>query len=232
VAIGLLNSPVAKETAAQNSDEPKKDPMVRPTWAIFMVTAVLACVAILQLATLEKSDQTVRTGERAWVGWDGDFTVATLDTTPHLKVEAHAHIKNFGHGPALKVMTTGWFETDPKALKADAIFACDSAVHFTTGTVPHGPAVINPGAMGYSLFPDQGRRVDVNWRAEGQQNIRFFWLIACAAYLDQFGKPHWSRLVMQSDFNAALPLTKDTPLQFYSLYNDTDESDGHQQFEQ
>jgi hypothetical protein len=129
-------------------------------------------------------------------------------------------------------METGWFETDYKNLRGTAQFACDSAVKFTTGTVPHGPAVTNPGPMGYSLFPDQGRQIDVGsarvpWQGDGEPNLRFFWFVACVAYIDQFKVPHWSRLVMQSDSMAGLPLTKDTPLTFYSLYNDTDESETH-----
>ena len=67
-----------------------------------LATAGIVWVAYWQWEALDKTDQTLRAGQRAWVGWDEPFTIDALETTPRLKVEAHAHIKNFGRGPALK----------------------------------------------------------------------------------------------------------------------------------
>jgi len=165
--------------------------------------------------------------ERAWVGLDGPITIDVLEISPRLKVESHYSVKNFGHGPALKVIPSGWFETNRKLLDGSARSACDLAQAFTTGTVPKSQEMRTPGPMGYILFPGQTHQETIGspidpWQGAGEPDIKHFWFIGCIAYLDQFKMPHWTRFCMDSS-NFLQPINKNTPIDFCSLYNDTDQ---------
>lgn len=186
---------------------------------------VYACVTYEMWG--EMHAQTVNS-TRAWVGLDGPIQLDALETLPRLLVESHYTIRNFGHGPALKVMQSGWFETNPKLSDATANFACDSAVAFATGTVPHGPDVTLPGPIGYSLFPNQSHAGAIGspgnpWQGEAQPSMSHFWLIGCVAYLDQFRTVHWTRFCMEPEIGQRT-MNKDVPLAFCARYNDTDET--------
>jgi hypothetical protein len=197
-----------------------------------LATAGIVWVAYWQWDALDKTDQTLRAGQRAWIGLDGVVKIDVLETIPHLGVEAHYRIQNFGNGPAIKVIPIGWFWTDEKLMENLALSICQMASNFTAGSVPHGPNVRNPGPMGYTLFPNQGHEETIGspsdpWTGPAEPDLTHFRLIGCIAYINQFKVVHWTRFCMEPQINASLPLTKDTPLTFCSLYNDTDESDAH-----
>ena len=190
---------------------------------------ISAVILTLQYCTFVQTEKTIRGDQRAWVGLDGGVAIDVLETNPRLVVESHYSIKNFGKGPAIKVVPIGRFETDAKLLGSTARFACDSAVKFATNTVPHGPDLKAPGAFGYTLFPGQGRTEVIGgpndpWQGDGMPDLKHFWFIGCVAYLDQFDTVHWTRFCMEPDMFSKQPLSRGTALTFCSLYNDTDES--------
>jgi hypothetical protein len=208
-------------------------------WSTFLaasvyagITAYYASITRHQLKEMQTQTRIQRNAainqERAWIGLDETLKIDVLEIMPRLKVESHYSIKNFGHGPALKVMPSGWFWSDPKTLGNLAKSACDGAVAFATGTVPHTPDVTMPGPMGYTLFPDQSHTETIGspndpWQGDGEPNLKHFWFIGCVAYLDQFKIIHWTRFCVEPDLFPR-PMDKRIPLKFCSLYNDTDES--------
>jgi hypothetical protein len=168
--------------------------------------------------------------QRAWVGLDGQLTVDVFDTTPRLRVESHYKIKNLGNSPAINVITTGWFESDPKNWALTAKFTCDSAKGFATGSVPQGTEFKGPGPMGYVLLPNQTHDAAIGsasepWQGPGIPDLKHFAFIGCVAYVDQFGDVHWSRFCIGPDPSIKQPVTKEVKLEFCSLYNDTDDNE-------
>ncbi len=65
-------------------------------------------------------------------------------------------VKNFGHGPALKVVSSPFLIDDPKVEEGTANFVCKAAEHFSTGTVPMGPKGVNRGPLGRVRRPERG----------------------------------------------------------------------------
>lgn len=213
----------------------------RPQWGIVVVNVLtLAAVIVYAIFTWkmwrEMQNQTRiqrETGintERAWVGLDVPVKIDVLETTPRLKVESHYSIRNFGHGPALKVVTTGFFWIDGKVLGNLAKSACDMSTHFATGTVPLGPGLVSPGPMGYTLFPNQPHDETIGsptdpWQGDAQSDLKHFWFIGCTSYIDQFKTARWTRFCMEPDIFARHPMNKDIPLKFCALYNDTSDTE-------
>ncbi len=196
-----------------------------------VATIIYACITHRQWKEMQTQTSIQRdasiNSERAWVGLDGRITIDVLETVPRLKVESHYSIKNFGNGPALKVVPSGWFWTDAKTLSNLADSACKVVKEFTTGTVPHAPNITLPGPIGSTLFPSQPDKETIGshddpWQGEGQPGLKHFWFIGCVAYLDQFQVVHWTRFCMEPDFFPH-PINKDIPLKFCALYNDTDD---------
>ncbi|MFZ0286639.1 MAG: hypothetical protein WAL32_15545, partial [Terriglobales bacterium] len=164
-----------------------------------------------------------------WVGLDDSIKIDLLEVAPKLKVESHYGIKNFGHGPAFKVMPNGWFVDDEERVQNLANAACNAMIDFTNGGFPFGPTVKNHGPRGFILFPGGSRngyigRPDDPWQESGARpDLKHFWFIGCIAYWDQFKTTHWTRFCMEGDFSSQ-SIVQDIPLQFCALYNDTDES--------
>jgi hypothetical protein len=207
--------------------------ILSPNFFLVIFTGLLVIVGALPWCTLEKTDKTSRQIQRAWVGLDGIVEIDALETTPRLHVESHYRIKNFGNGPALKVVVSGWFETNLnlEMEKRAAKFACDGAVKFATGTVPMSPEMHNPGPFGYILFANQWHDEFIGspgdpWTGESQPDMTHFKLIGCVAYIDQFRAVHWTRFCMEPDFYIGRQIMdKNVRLRFCALYNDTDESE-------
>jgi hypothetical protein len=121
----------ASEKAARKIEKPLKK-VERHTliiaWAGLIVACITGAVFYRQLKEMQEQtriqqDTGINT-ERAWIGMDEPVKIDVLETVPRLKVEAHYRIKNFGHGPALKVFPSGWFWTDSKTLGNLAKSAC------------------------------------------------------------------------------------------------------------
>jgi hypothetical protein len=159
--------------------------------------------------------------ERAWVGLDGPVKTDALQATPTFAIGGHYNVRNFGHGPALKVFPYAipvW-DTEKVDYMNVAKTACAGPIGFATGTLPGQP---NPGPMGYMLFPDQLHPEAVGqgiWQGAGVPPIKHFWFIGCIAYIDQFKALHWTRFCVEPPYTVRNP-SKDTPLQFCALYND------------
>jgi hypothetical protein len=212
--------------------------LVVGTWLAFFAAAIYVGINVKIWQEMQKQTRIQRktaiNAERAWVGLDAPVKIDALEIVPRLKVESHYSIRNFGHGPALKVVQTGWFWIDPKTLDSLAKGACESSVHFATGTVPLGPGLTNPGPMGYTLFPNQPHDESIGtpsdpWQGDAQPDLKHFWFIGCTAYVDQFKITRWTRFCMEPDIYARHPMNKDIPLKFCALYNDTSDSEDPKQ---
>jgi hypothetical protein len=116
-------------------------------FAFLSVIGVVWSVLEARRATVEAN--------RAWVGLDGPMTVADFNAGPIWALALRSTLRNYGHGPALKVTSTVFVEDDQKNIDGTAQFVCDAAEHFSTGTVPMASVAINPGPLGHVLFPDQ-----------------------------------------------------------------------------
>jgi hypothetical protein len=140
------------------------------------------------------------------------FQIDSFETSPRIKIQAHYQIRNFGHGPALKISPVPWVVVPGAKQDADhmAESICDSAIKFATGTVPSAPR-INPGPLGYVLFPDGKRTEKPSWQDDANSRVDNFEIMACVAYLDQFNTAHWARFCMTPDIFAPRPVNKDTP---------------------
>jgi hypothetical protein len=181
----------------------------------------------MQSQTKVQRQATMNT-ERAWLGLDGPIKLDELETKTRFAVASTYIIKNFGHGPALKVVTSGFVVTDPKDIDSTARFVCESAAHFSTGTVPHTPDFKNPGPLGHQLFTAQTSEEHIGtlatpWQGDAQPKLNAIWLIGCVAYFDQFKVPHWTRFCMGGGYPNP-PLDVNAPLDYCNRFNDTDET--------
>ncbi len=107
--------------------------------------------------------------------------------------------------------------------KREADFSCDSAVKFATGTVPVGGNLQQSPPFGYTLFPNQVHNELIEYQGP-IETLKFLQFVGCAAYLDQFKTVHWTRFAMwRGPYNPTV-IQKGIPkLDYYSLYNDTDQ---------
>ena len=167
--------------------------------------------------------------ERAWVGLDVPITLDAIDISPTaIRIDGHYTVKNFGHGPALKVTQVGDFvdlDAPEQAQKREADFYCASALKFTTGTVPVGGELKQPPPFGFSLFPGQEHPelIQVRGKELPKKTARFLRFIGCVAYLDQFKGTHWTRFCMERKAGDITPIGMIPRLDFCAMYNDTDE---------
>lgn len=163
--------------------------------------------------------------ERAWIGLDNPITISGITVKGDtVAIKGYYSIKNFGHGPAVKVIQSSDFVGDPSNLNItanEAQFRCDSSVKFATGTVPMVPPFKQPGAFGYTLFPNQAHSETIDYTGPAT-TLRFFQFIGCVAYIDQFKAVHWTRFCMQRRPGDPAPIPR---LDFCSLFNDSDDSD-------
>jgi hypothetical protein len=160
--------------------------------------------------------------ERAWVGLDTPVTLDAIETqSARVAIKGHYSFKNFGHGPAVKVIQSGNFiqQTNLEMEKREADFYCNSSVKFATGTVPVGGEMKQPPPFGYTLFPNQGHDESIDYQG-GIDTLKFLQFIGCVAYIDQFKTVHWTRFCMQRRPGDTAKIPK---LDFCSLYNDTDQ---------
>lgn len=162
--------------------------------------------------------------ERAWIGLDVPITLDAIELqSTKMRIKGHYSTRNFGHGPALKVMQSGNFVIPNASMETqtrEANFFCDSSVKFATGTVPVVGSK-QPAPFGHTVFPGQGHDeiIDFQGPPETAMHLRF---IGCVAYIDQFKTVHWTRFCMERRPGDPTPLDKITKLDFCSMYNDTD----------
>ncbi len=178
---------------------------------------------------LDASIEVSRREQRAWVGVDTPVTLDYLSVTPRLVVVSHYSVKNFGRGPAYKVMTVGFFETDGKVLEGLRNATCSMATHFSTGTVPVGQKMQMPPPLGYTLFPNQLHDAYIGepndpWSGDAQPQLKHFWFVGCVAYLDQFHTPRWTSFCVEPNPIGTYAMDKNIPLRLCSQFNDTDDS--------
>lgn len=191
--------------------------------ALVGVTVGIGAVLAARRATIESS--------RAWLGYrqragsNLPIVVDRVEILPKLHVQAHYTIENLGRGPAIKVIPTGWVETDSslKTLAATANFICESSRDFTTGTVPHERGVFNPGPMGSVLFPGQTYDDVIDWQGDAMPALKWIMISGCVSYIDQFNRWHWTRFFV-SVGDGKNPISNASPQKLYTLYNDTDET--------
>jgi hypothetical protein len=166
--------------------------------------------------------------QRAWVGLDAPITLDAVEISPMaIRIDGHYTIKNFGQGPALKVIQFGNFvdlDATEEIQKREADSYCDGAVKFTGGTVPVGGELEQPPPFGYTLFPDQWHPeiIQVRGKELPKKTARFMRFIGCVAYLDQFREIHWARFCMERKPDDLIPVGKIPKLDFCAMYNDTD----------
>lgn len=208
---------------------------LRATWVGIGLGVVTGIVFVGQFWQMRKQTEIlngqlkdIRTSsinsERAWVGLDVPVTVDAIEIqSTRMRIKGHYSLKNFGHGPALKVMQAGDFVTlgtNMDFQQREADFYCDSSVKFATGTVPT-VRMKNPGPFGHTLFPGQGHEeiIDFQGPSETATHLRF---VGCVAYLDQFNTVHWTRFCMERRLGDPTPADRVTQLDFCAMYNDTD----------
>lgn len=189
--------------------------------------AFYACITYRMWTEMQTQTQIQRnTGintERAWVGLDLPVTLDAIETRPtQTQIRGHYSLKNFGHGPAFKVMQSGSFVGTHESMEMqtrEANFFCDSSVKFTTGTVPVGGEMKQPPPFGHTLFPGKGDSYPIEFQGppETLLHLRF---IGCVAYIDQFKAVHWTRFCMERRPGDGTPIPK---LDFCAMYNDADE---------
>lgn len=173
--------------------------------------------------------KTTINSERAWVGLDIPVTLDAIEIAPKaIRINGHYTVKNFGHGPALKVMQFGNFvdlDATMEIQKREADSYCDSAVKFTTGTVPVGGELKQPPPFGYTLFPSQSHTelIQVTGQELPEKTATFLRFIGCVAYLDQFKETHWTRFCMERKPGTITPVGQIPKLDFCAMYNDTDQ---------
>lgn len=94
--------------------------------------------------------------ERAWLGLDADLPIAInmLKMGPvRFEVRSTYRIKNFGHGPAFKIASTGWITTDSDEMEQWAKSSCQETMNYTMGTLRVGSKIPGPPPMGRLAFP-------------------------------------------------------------------------------
>ncbi len=167
------------------------------------------------------TQRSIQQANRAWVGLDGPAVIDKLTVGPTDEVEFHYIVKNFGHGPAIKLLSAANLVTNeegPIRLDVQADTVCRG---LEVLSMAHAKQV--PAPMGDSLFPGQTMAEPVlpqNRVRPLKGNPASFWLVGCTVYIDQFKQSHWTRFCMEGTIRKGV-LTSWMP---YSLYNDTDES--------
>jgi hypothetical protein len=200
-------------------------------WAALAFCAATIYAGIAFFQWKETRNQT-RSISRAWLGYQTDepsklpVAIEGVEVSPQLSIRGHYTIKNFGNGPAIKVMESLFVVTRTHNLaevQRAVSFPCEAGKHFATGTVPMDKSLMNPGPMGFVMFPQQTYGNSFNWQGQAEPDDKWAYVVGCVAYLDQFNDSHWTRfVVLIGDGNH--PLNDSSPRQIYSLFNDTDET--------
>jgi len=233
--VSITETSYPSAAAKHEHSEPKRWYQHWKPWIFLLNIATLVAVAWYACITRnmwkEMQRQTViqrRTGinsERAWVGLDVPITLDAIQIqSAKVRINGHYSIKNFGHGPALKVVQSGSFVTDFSNLEIEtreANLFCESGVRFATGMVPIVGSK-QPGPFGLTLFTgkDHIESIDFAGPAETAAHLRF---IGCVAYLDQFKTVHWTQFCMERPVGDATPRNKIPKLEFCAMFNETDQ---------
>jgi len=218
--------------------EKKKDR--KPQWGIVVVN-VLTLGAIIVYAvitgkmwremrkqTRNQADASIN-AERAWLGLDGPIKIeAFRNAPPRMLLISNYRVKNFGHGPAFKAISSGWFSDSFDDMKMRAEHSCESLMDFTKGTIPVGKGIEQPPAMGRLLFREQGFDESIGERNDPfsrdyNPKLQKIWFTGCITYRDQFESTHWTRFCMTSPDFGPVTINEAVPLHYCNLYNDTDE---------
>jgi hypothetical protein len=201
-----------------------------------IATIVYACITYRMWGQMQEQTRIQRdagiNSERAWLGLAGPIKIeAFSNAPPRMLLIASYRIKNFGHGPAFKATSNGWFSDSFDDTESWAKHSCELSMPFTEGTVPvkGGP---QPPAMGHLLFRDQEFEDSIGDRhqafsREYNPKLQKIWFTGCMTYKDQFGSSHWTRFCMTSPAGT-VTIDENVPLHSCNLYNDTDEPK-HQQ---
>jgi len=210
---------------------------VKVALALNWVTGAAALFAFLSVIgviwSVKEARRATIEANRAWIGLDGPIIVDEFVPAPVWGIALRSTLRNYGHGPALKIISTLFLTDDAKSKEGMARFVCESSEHFSTGTIPMTSDVVNPGPLGHVLFPDQRSNISdpfdpqkpFVWHGAGAlTDGAFVSAIGCVAYLDQFEKPHWTRFCMQGGVSHGQLVQWD----YCNLYNDTDETGRHQ----
>jgi hypothetical protein len=222
--------PEARQLAVANRQ-------IREASRLNVVTGISVVIALIgtgaALWSVHEARLATIQANRAWVGLDGPIVVDEFRAGPIWGIALHYTVKNFGHGPALKVISSPFLTDDPKDEEGVANFVCKATENFSTGTVPMDPKVVNPGPLGHVLFPDQTAKIGdlispdkrFVWHGAGSlADGKFVIAVGCVAYMDQFQEPHWTRFCMHGRVAHGQLAQWD----FCNLYNDTDETGRHQ----
>lgn len=195
--------------------------------AYTITTVVYACITHrmwieMQTQTKIQRDTGINT-VRAWVGLDVPITLDAIENqSARVVIIGHYSIKNFGHGPAFKVVQFGNFVGTNESMEIqtrEANSSCDGPVKFATGTVPVGGEMKQPPPFGYVLFPDKWNNYPIQFQGP-QDTVLHLRFIGCVAYIDQFKTVHWTRFCMERTPGDPARIPK---LNFCAMYNDTDE---------
>lgn len=200
---------------------------------LFAAVAAIAAAfaAYYSYGQLKEMQRQSANAARSWIGYQLDaqtglpFIIDDVEVSPRLSVSARYTIENFGNGPAIKVTPSYFVVTDLNKTIQDreADFICEASKKFSTGTVPVGPGVPNPGPLGYVLFPKQTYSRSEPWGGDALPSQKWLYVIGCAAYMDQFKAWHWTRAcVVVGDGKD--PIRNSSPRHMCTLYNDTDET--------
>lgn len=199
-----------------------------------LVVGAYTCVSWQQWKTMDRTFKEVQkqteiqrnTGintERAWIGLDTPITLDAIEIkSTQTRIKGHYSLKNFGHGPAFKVIQSGSFVRTGENMEVqarEANFYCDSSIKFATGAVPVGGEMKQPPPFGRILFPDKADSYPIEFQGPSDTvlHLRF---IGCVAYIDQFKTVHWTKFCMERRPGDTTLIPK---LDFCAMYNDTDE---------
>jgi hypothetical protein len=195
--------------------------------ALVILTLIIAGAALWSAfifqGQLDVARDVAVASERAWIGLDVPVTLEVI--APHgarVSIKGRYSVKNFGRGPATKVMSQFGNFVDPTnrtIADATANSSCDGPVKFTTGTVPVAGDLKQPPPFGYMLFPNQWHNEVIDYQGP-VETVRFLRFVGCVAYLDQFRAVHWTRFCMERKPGDQTPIPA---LTFCALYNDTDQ---------
>jgi hypothetical protein len=209
----------AAQASVKNKNRETRDRWI--TRAFSFSAIILSAVGVI--VSLNATRTSVTQANRAWIGLVGMPVIDRLTMAPKWRVDYHYEVKNFGHGPALKVVDTTFVVTERglAALDSTATFTCEAARHFSTGSRPRGGMPL-PGPFGATLFPEQSVTEPLEplnrfWEEDSVPD--FFQLVGCVAYMDQFKQSHWTRFCILGRIEQG-QLTR---WNYCGLYNDTDE---------
>jgi hypothetical protein len=203
-----------------------------PRW--WRIVEGLGAFAVIAYAVItgwmwHDSNRNFTVNERAWVGPSDVMQLYIVtDDAPGTQAFADYSIKNFGHGPALKVNSKGRFiqfidgpgqeEAAHAELDKTAQTVCADTLAATS-------------SLGMTVFPDQvfamvqtpvASGSDIVF-TKGARNVKQLWFIGCVTYRDQFGTSHWSRFCFTVSDEKTITPSEKLPWRYSPLYNDTDE---------